>query len=89
MLIVKWGYNNDHHCTIPDNTTKDEWIPQIIGEDGNMMYDQCRRYNGTASNTTAACDNGWTYDPDVFHPTHGSIVMEVGHKKCVHWYKAN
>ena len=72
------GYSNNHHCTIPENTTKDEWIPKIVGPDSDLMYDQCHRYSTVALNETMPCENGWTYDPEGFHPTQGSIVMEVG-----------
>ena len=71
------GFYPKHHCKIPENGTLEEWIPLIEDVDGEWSWDGCHQYSAPNSNHTISCQNGFEYEPNGFHPTEGTIVMEV------------
>ncbi|CAH1774398.1 unnamed protein product [Owenia fusiformis] len=78
-IMTFMGFEPNHHCKIPDNSTLNESIPVEL-KNGLIEVDKCHRYETFYSNDTTigsrslvGCDNGWTYDRD---PITSSIVTE-------------
>ena len=69
------GFTPEHHCKLPSTADKNGSIPYTM-KDGQPVWSKCEMYgNGTDSNTTQQCNDGWHYIPKGGEKT---IVMEVG-----------
>jgi len=61
---------------LPEGATFNRSIPQRL-KNGKLETDSCHMYNyinGSYSNNTITCPNGWYYDPK---PIRSSVVTEV------------
>ena len=54
-------YIPKHHCKIPDNSSKEQWI--LKNENGS--FESCSMFvNSSVSNDTIDCIDGWEYDDE-------------------------